>query len=220
MPAGMDTLEPGLLLAAMVTSVEDQSLSGYDQIVVLKASQRMVSFFQAQVLESMASISQMMTELEADPEIAHDAASAEIGAALHLTRRAADIDLALAIDLMERLPEVWEALASGKIDLRRARVIVDQTSHLLAEAARQVVDRVLEAATRLTTGQLKALIRKVCVQADPDGMVEFVKIDIPAGRFGTAEEVANVVVFLCSPAANWVTAASLNVDGGQSRSNI
>jgi hypothetical protein len=128
----------------------------------------MVSFFQAQVLESMASISQMMTELEADPEIAHDAASAEIGAALHLTRRAADIDLALAIDLMERLPEVWEALASGKIDLRRARVIVDQTSHLLAEAARQVVDRVLEAATRLTTGQLKALIRKVCVQADPD----------------------------------------------------
>ena len=36
---------------------------------------------------------------------------------------------------------------------------------------------------------------------------------LPAG-------VANVVVFLCSPAANWVTAASLNVDGGQSRSNI
>ena len=58
------------------------------------------------------------------------------------------------------------------------------------------------------------------VQADPDGMAEFVKTNIPAGRFGTAEEVANVVVFLCSPAANWVTAASLNVDGGQSRSNI
>jgi 3-oxoacyl-[acyl-carrier protein] reductase len=58
------------------------------------------------------------------------------------------------------------------------------------------------------------------VQADPEGMARFVKDNIPAGRFGTAEEVANVVVFLCSPAANWVTAASLNVDGGQSRSNI
>jgi 3-oxoacyl-[acyl-carrier protein] reductase len=58
------------------------------------------------------------------------------------------------------------------------------------------------------------------VQADPEGMAQFVKNSIPAGRFGTAEEVANVVVFLCSPAANWVTAASLNVDGGQSRSNI
>ena len=152
----------------MVTSVENQSLSGYDQIVVLKARQRMVSFFQAQVLESMASISQMMTGLEADPEIAHESAAAEIGAALRLTRRAADTDLAFAIDLKDRLPEVWEALAAGRIDLRRARVIVDQTSHLLEEAARQVVDRVLEAATRLTTGQLKALIRKVCVQADPD----------------------------------------------------
>ena len=58
------------------------------------------------------------------------------------------------------------------------------------------------------------------VQADPEGMARFVKDNIPAGRFGTAEEVANVVVFLCSPASNWVTAASLNVDGGQSRSNI
>ncbi|HEX5368349.1 MAG TPA: SDR family oxidoreductase, partial [Dehalococcoidia bacterium] len=58
------------------------------------------------------------------------------------------------------------------------------------------------------------------VQADPDGMAAFVKQNIASGRFGTAEEVANAVVFLCSPAASWITGASLNVDGGQSRSNI
>jgi 3-oxoacyl-[acyl-carrier protein] reductase len=58
------------------------------------------------------------------------------------------------------------------------------------------------------------------VQADPEAMERFVKESIPSGRFGTPEEVANAVVFLCSPAASWVTAASLNVDGGQSRSNI
>jgi hypothetical protein len=63
---------------------------------------------------------------------------------------------------------VWEALASGRIDLRRARVIVSGTAHLSEEAAREVVGRVIEAATRLTTGQLGALIRRVCVQADPD----------------------------------------------------
>jgi hypothetical protein len=164
----MDKLEPGLFLAAMVTSVEIQDLSGHDRIVVLKARQRMVSFFQAQVFEGMASISQLMGELEADPEIAHNAAAAEIGAALRLTRRAADSDLALAVDLKERLPEVWEALAAGRIDLRRARVIVSGTAHLSEEAAREVVGRVLQAATRLTTGQLGALIRRVCVQADPD----------------------------------------------------
>jgi NAD(P)-dependent dehydrogenase (short-subunit alcohol dehydrogenase family) len=37
---------------------------------------------------------------------------------------------------------------------------------------------------------------------------------IPAGRFGTAEEVAEVVVFLCSPAASYITGIDLVVDGG------
>jgi len=58
------------------------------------------------------------------------------------------------------------------------------------------------------------------VQQDPDGMAEFVKQNIPSGRFGTPEEIANAVVFLCSPAASWVTGVALNVDGGQSKSNI
>ena len=57
-------------------------------------------------------------------------------------------------------------------------------------------------------------------QEDPEGMAQFVRQNIPMGRFGTAEEVANVVVFLVSERASWVTGACINVDGGQSRSNI
>jgi len=56
--------------------------------------------------------------------------------------------------------------------------------------------------------------------ADPEGMQRFVEENIAMGRFGTAEEVANVVVFLCSPRASWVTGACINIDGGQTRSNI
>jgi NAD(P)-dependent dehydrogenase (short-subunit alcohol dehydrogenase family) len=37
---------------------------------------------------------------------------------------------------------------------------------------------------------------------------------IPLGRLGTVEEVANAVVFLCSPAASLVTGSSLLADGG------
>ena len=38
---------------------------------------------------------------------------------------------------------------------------------------------------------------------------------IPFGRLGTPEEVANVVMFLASPLAAWVTGQTIVVDGGQ-----
>lgn len=37
---------------------------------------------------------------------------------------------------------------------------------------------------------------------------------VPLGRFGTPEELANVVVFLCSDAAAYVTGQTILVDGG------
>ena len=58
------------------------------------------------------------------------------------------------------------------------------------------------------------------LKEDPEGMAKFIEENIPLGRFGTPEEIANVVVFLCSSQASWVTGACINVDGGQSHSNI
>jgi 3-oxoacyl-[acyl-carrier protein] reductase len=58
-----------------------------------------------------------------------------------------------------------------------------------------------------------------CIK-DPEGMAEFLKRDFPMGRFGTVEEVANLVTFLSSEKASLITGASVNVDGGQSRSLI
>lgn len=38
---------------------------------------------------------------------------------------------------------------------------------------------------------------------------------IPFGRMGTAEEVANLAVFLCAAPASWITGQTVAVDGGQ-----
>ncbi len=57
-------------------------------------------------------------------------------------------------------------------------------------------------------------------QSDPEGMAEFVRRELPFGRFGKPEEVGNVVAFLASSKASWISGASIVVDGAQSRSLI
>jgi 3-oxoacyl-[acyl-carrier protein] reductase len=55
---------------------------------------------------------------------------------------------------------------------------------------------------------------------DPAGIAEFVKRELPFGRFGRPEEVGTVVAFLASPQASWISGSSVPVDGCQSRSLI
>jgi NAD(P)-dependent dehydrogenase (short-subunit alcohol dehydrogenase family) len=48
----------------------------------------------------------------------------------------------------------------------------------------------------------------------PEQYYARVSKDIPLGRVGEAHEVANVIVFLASSAASYVTGTSVNLDGG------
>jgi 3-oxoacyl-[acyl-carrier protein] reductase len=58
------------------------------------------------------------------------------------------------------------------------------------------------------------------VKAEPEAMAEFVRRELPFGRFGRAEEVGDVVAFLASPRASWISGSCVTVDGCQSRSQI
>ena len=53
-------------------------------------------------------------------------------------------------------------------------------------------------------------------KSDPDLIADMLKRDLPFGRFGTPEEVADAVAFIASPRAAWIAGACLVVDGAQS----
>lgn len=50
----------------------------------------------------------------------------------------------------------------------------------------------------------------------PDEMIEVVRQQTPAGRLATPEDVAEIVTFLCSPAAQMMVGQTFVVDGGYS----
>ncbi len=167
-PPGLDEIEPGPQLAGFLASVDVDAVSGYDRIVVLRAHQRMASHYSAAVYRDMASVTDVMaSELSDQPHDAAEAAAAEIRVALHLTRRAADVELSFALDLKRRLPRLAEMLGRGEIDVRRARTIERGTVHLSMAVGRSVVDQIAGDAPQLTTGQLAARIRRLCIDADP-----------------------------------------------------
>jgi 3-oxoacyl-[acyl-carrier protein] reductase len=55
------------------------------------------------------------------------------------------------------------------------------------------------------------------LKSDPARIEKMIQNDLPFGRFGTPDEIANVVTFLCSERSSWVSGASIVVDGAQSR---
>ncbi|MGI9295762.1 MAG: SDR family NAD(P)-dependent oxidoreductase [Pseudomonadales bacterium] len=82
---------------------------------------------------------------------------------------------------------------------------------------------------QLSQALAPAGIRVNCVSPGPifieGGAWDFIKNNLPdvyngalasqpSGRMGSAEEVANAVVFLASSAASWITGVNLVVDGG------
>ncbi len=167
-PESLDTMEPGHDMACVLSAINVDECTGYDRIRVLKAHEKMRSFYSAQLYQDMTAVVDAVDAEDMSNGLAEESAAAEVAAALKWTRRTADSEMDLAIDLRDRLPQVWEALIAGDIDVRRAKVLVAGTTHLPVETARTVIDSIIDRAHRYTTGQLQAGLRKLCVEAEPD----------------------------------------------------
>jgi len=167
-PKGLADLAPGPYLAAILSSIDPSRLSGHDTVILLKSLARLISHFQASMYQTIDEVGHRSgPSMEKMSELSEHAA-AEVAAALRLTRRSADLETGLAADLSRRRPEVLASLRNGDLDLRRARTIVANVSHLEDDLADHVVECVLPIAPRLTTGQLAARIQKLAIEIDPE----------------------------------------------------
>ena len=139
----------------------------------------------------------------------------------------------LAIDMLAIVHATQAALPY----LKESKGSVVNTSSIAAmhTAARQPPYGAIKAAAIHYTGTQAAMYAKdgIRVNCVAPGSIEFpggvwdrrkteapklynaVLNSIPFGRLGHPEEVANVVLFLASPYAAWVTGQTIAVDGGQ-----
>ncbi|MBA3619554.1 MAG: HNH endonuclease [Actinomycetota bacterium] len=95
--------------------------------------------------------------------------AAEVAPACRWSRMTAEHRVHLAMQLDQRLPGTLAALAAGRIDLSRARAVVEATEPLEPDAAAAVEARVLTEADSQTAAQLRACLRRAVLSEDPAG---------------------------------------------------
>ncbi len=171
-PPGLAEIAPGPELSALLAGIDISALTGSDAVEVLRARARQLSHEQARLLATMVEVGLCDPGAHGD-EVARLAeppvyAADEIRAALAWTRRAADRELGFAEAVVLRMPTVFTALETGRIDRNKAWVFADLCTDLTPEQAEVVCTRLLPHAQRLTTGELAARIKKLAIALDPE----------------------------------------------------
>jgi hypothetical protein len=117
---------------------------------------RQIAMLEAAKLETMTRYEAIR---ERDDGHATRSVPDEIALALHVGRGQVVNQLRLARDLTERLPATFTALRAGRIDVLKARGLVEVTAELSVDDARTVEGKVLPQAGYRTVKQLRASAR-------------------------------------------------------------
>lgn len=98
--------------------------------------------------------------------------------------------------------------------------VIGWSKTLSAEVAGQGVTVNVVLPGRIHTERVDQLDKAAADRAGttPEEAARASRATIPAGRYGTAQEFADVVAFLASERASYVTGAKIRVDGGATRS--
>lgn len=134
----VEDMRPGPGLAGWLSRAEVSELAEYELAGVAAAGRRLASWAAAVELTAVAEMAARATArdtaipIEADgrPASVSQEAAAEVGLALTMSQFGAALWADLAVTLRWRLPGTQTALAEGRVDLPRARLIAELTSVL------------------------------------------------------------------------------------------
>ncbi|EKN64574.1 glucose 1-dehydrogenase [Schinkia azotoformans] len=158
------------------------------------------------------------TVIETDLDLFHVAMELNYFSAVHLSKLAVEQMKKNGSGAIINITSIFGRESGGKVTYNNAKAaLISFTKSLADEVIRYGirVNSVAPGSILHDTGNWKKRMEE-----SPEKIKAFVENEIPAGRFGAVEEVANVVAFLASEKASWIVGASLNVDGGQSRMNF
>ena len=156
--------------------------------------------------------------METGMKLFHEAMELNYFSAVHLSKLAVEQMKKNGSGAIINITSIFGRESGGKVTYNNAKAaLISFTKSLADEVIRYGirVNSVAPGSILHETGNWKKRMEE-----NPGKIKAFVENEIPAGRFGTVEEVANVVAFLASEKASWIVGASVNVDGGQSRMNF
>ncbi len=172
-PGQADGPRPGPALASRLNAADPAGLSSYDLLEAAAGWERLIGWAQARQGEVIAEFARRRPGPDAPDQPGRrvsEFAADEVAARLRIGRRAADLRLAIALDLADRLPATRLALREGRIDLAKARAVAEHTANLTDPASRRAVEeRVLRRADSQTTSELRRSLLRAVAAVDSRG---------------------------------------------------
>ena len=137
--------------------------------------------------------------------------------AVNVSRAALPVLRARGGGVIAMISSIWGREGGGAPELQRRQGGRDQPRQGDGDRPREG-RRSACSASRPARRCSRAAAGSAALRDDPEGMAAFIERELPFGRLGTVDEIADVVTFLVSPRASWVVGTCVTVDGGQSRS--
>jgi hypothetical protein len=173
------TMAPGPELAAMLAGIDPAVVDDDgDLLEIIAASDRLISSFNAQHHAAIAELARRpwLVGVSANEararrgkpgQVEREFVVDEIAARLSLSPGAATFRVSLAANLAGTMTATAAALASGAIDIQKARAITDGCNFLDPATALEVEATVLPRAPQQTAAQVRKSVQKAAITADP-----------------------------------------------------